>query len=273
MPTAEQIRYKIAKTPLRAAVVWLRHRFLNDSDVYLASYPRSGSTWLKFMLYEAFIGEVANFTSDFETIPPVGRHFKVLPLLPGKKRLLKTHEAYRRVFRKAIYLVRDDRDVVLAEYAFMRLRGVERQGFDSFLERHLKGKTHGFGFGSWDQNVKSWLDAQKMPENDIHVVRYEDLRMNTEEVFTHILEFLEAPKPREVVRRIVENNSIERMRATEDKVRGPRFKAWRNNYSHEVRFVRTGLVGGWRKVLTESQLRRIEGYTKDTLIRLGYPLS
>src|SRR5690349_7136880 len=52
MPTLRQIRYRAAKSRLRAPFVWLRHRGLDPQDTFVASYPRSGSTWLCFLLFE-----------------------------------------------------------------------------------------------------------------------------------------------------------------------------------------------------------------------------
>ncbi|HKS75489.1 MAG TPA: hypothetical protein VJQ82_19930, partial [Terriglobales bacterium] len=52
MPSFRQIRYGVAKSKLRAPLVWLRHRGLGPRDTFVASYPRSGSTWLRFQLFE-----------------------------------------------------------------------------------------------------------------------------------------------------------------------------------------------------------------------------
>ena len=45
MPGLRQVRYRITQSPLRRPLVWLRHTSLAQNDVFVAAYPRSGSTW------------------------------------------------------------------------------------------------------------------------------------------------------------------------------------------------------------------------------------
>src|ERR1700727_3963974 len=54
-------RARAARTRLRAPLVTLRHLGLDSSDVFLASYPRSGNTMLRFMLGEALSGLPSTF--------------------------------------------------------------------------------------------------------------------------------------------------------------------------------------------------------------------
>jgi hypothetical protein len=162
--------------------------------------------------------------------------------------------------------VRDVRDVVLSEYAHWKWTGVEVEGFDDFLIRFLKGRTHGFGFGSWVTHVNSWLDACSIPGNEIFIVRYEDMCQNTEEVLSRVIDFLGVDVAQQVIRDAIDNNSLARMRKKEDEVRHTVFK----NKPEGVRFVREGRVGGWRQKLTDGQVQLIHQYTGQTLRRLGY---
>src|SRR6266851_1462404 len=61
MSRLQRIRYKIMRTKVRAPLIWIRHRGLNSSDVFLASYPKSGSTWLRFQLFEILTSLSAGF--------------------------------------------------------------------------------------------------------------------------------------------------------------------------------------------------------------------
>jgi len=271
MLTVARLRYKIAKTPLRSFVVWLRHRGLNPNDVYLAAYPRSGSTWAKFMLFEILSGQPAGFENSSRAIPHVGSHYKALPLLPGGNRLIKTHEPYHDVYKKAIYLVRDVRDVALSEYTHWKWVGIEFKDFDDFLMKFLEGKTHGFGFGSWTEHVNSWLDACSIPGNDILLIKFEDMRQNTEEVVSQMIDFLGVNVDGRTIRAAINNNSLERMREKEDRALHTLFKDKLGVYSKGVRFVRQGRVRGWQQKLTDEQVQLIQRYAGETLARLGYP--
>src|ERR1700744_2321096 len=114
MSALTQFRGRMARTRLRSPLVWLRHLGLDTSDVYLASYPRSGNTMLRFVLAEILSGIPSSFDSIQRIVPEIGVHVHAHPLLPGAGRLIKTHEPYRRKYKRGIYIVRDIRDVMLS---------------------------------------------------------------------------------------------------------------------------------------------------------------
>ena len=50
--TLRDFRFRVARTKLREPLKIWQHRGLKPEDVYLASFGRSGSTWLRFVLLE-----------------------------------------------------------------------------------------------------------------------------------------------------------------------------------------------------------------------------
>jgi hypothetical protein len=78
-------------------------------------------------------------------------------------------------------------------------------------------------------------------------------------------EFLGVDVDPEKMKLAVANNSIQQMRAKEDKEPVPA--------SVKGRFVRDGAVRGWVPKLTPAQVHLIEKHAGNALIRLGYPLS
>lgn len=240
--------------------MWKRHRGLTQHDVFLGSYPRSGSTWLRFMLLEILTGCSSNFNNVNLLLPSIGEHASAVPLLPQGGRLLKTHEAYRREYKKAVYLVRDARDVALSEYAYETGLGRFDKDFGSFLRVFLEGKVN--GYGSWQHHVNSWLDADSAGDVELLAVRYEELRGNTEEILTNLFQFIGVEVDSQVIRKAVGNNSLARMKDKEDT--SPQMPDGMN------RFVRSGSVGGWKGKLTADQLERIETLAGDALLRAGY---
>ena len=265
------LRYRIAKTPLRSAVVWWRHLGVDPQDTYLGAYPRSGSTWLKFMLFELLSGEEADFVNDQIAVPHVGGQRGARRLLAGEQKLIKTHEHFRPQYRKAVYLVRDVRDVVLAEYAFNQWRGVEERPFDDFLERFLAGRIHGYSFGSWITHVGSWLRATES-DSKIKILKFEDLTRDTVGTMQGVLRFLDAVIDADELQRVVDNNSVARMREREDRARDRAFGNRKKAYAKGHRFVRKGRSGGWRTSLTRDQIARVHEVAGDLLCSLGYPL-
>ena len=246
------------------------HRGLNPADVFLASYPRSGNTWMRFLLYELLTGKPTDYAAVRRTIPYVGYHRGAVALLEDGGRVIKTHELWRNAYRgkRAIYIVRDARDVAISEHKFRTRNGAYNKDFDSFVEEFLEGRVQ--RFGSWSAHVASWLDGDP-GSGRLHVVRFEELRADTAGVMSRVLEFLGVSRSRAEVEAAVEANSVESMRRKEDA--STMKKRIAKSPPSESRFVNKGAVGGWRGVLTEEQSRRIAAAAGPVLERAGYEVA
>jgi len=263
--TYRRIRHKASKTLLRAPIIWLRHRGIDRNDVMVASYPRSGNTWLRFMLTKILTGRSAGFDNVNNVIAEIGIHKDALPLLPGEGRLIKTHELYRPTYKRAIYLVRDVRDSLLSQYSRENELGlVWWADFDGYIQAFLKGTIN--GFGAWQEHVPNWLDSPLAKRGDILVVQFEQMRRHPQEKLGQILDFLGLAVDPQTIADAVEDNTVEKMRARENKAE----KLHKSN-REEGRFVRKGAIMGWRDKLTEPQLALIEQYAGATMARMGYP--
>jgi len=260
-----KLRRKFAKTRLRAPLVWLQHRNLSSTDVFLGSYPKSGITWTRFVLFEMLSGMHAGFRSVNQLMTGVGQHSKALRLLPEGGRLVCTHEQYRKDYHRAIYVVRDARDVLLSEFAFLSALDYFRGDLDQFISTFLLTCGSAYGYGPWQRHVDSWLDSPIAASGNLLLVRFEDLRQNPMHWFTRMAEFLGVDADQEKIRLAVANNSIQNMREKENRepVRA----------SIRGRFVRDGAVRGWVSKLSPAQVRLIEEHAGSALLRLGYPLA
>ncbi len=260
--TIGKLRFRLSKTKLRVAVQWLRHRGFRPSDIFFSTYPRSGTTWTRFTMFEILTGVSATFESVNTVMLGVGIHDRARPVLPGDGRLIGTHESYRKDYKRAVYLVRDVRDVILSEYAFITALDRFHGSLDDFIADFFRGKIN--GFGAWPQHVTSWLDSPIAGTPNLLVVKYEDLRRDPEATFKRMLDFAGMKREPDAIRQAVANNSLEKMR--EKEMDSPRKASVRG------RFVRTGQVQGWRGKLSEEQLRVIQAKAGEVLVRLDYPL-
>lgn len=265
------IRYRARATKLRAPLVWFRHRALTPHDVFIASYPRSGNTWIRFLLCETLATVDPGFKEVDLTIPYVGRHGKTPPLSPNNGRLLKTHEHYRKEYKKAVYLVRDPRDVCLSNYVFEEAHSNYLcHTLDRFVKSFVTGEIN--AFGAWRPHVESWLDSSLTNVGNLLVVRYEDLHTRPEQTVGQILKFIGVAVIPDKIREAVTHNDLARMRKKEDHSREPRESPSARKTSYNgARLVRRGLVEGWREELSEEQSAMIEHHAGDLLVRLGYP--
>lgn len=124
---------------------------------------------------------------------------------------------------------------------------------------------------SWSRNVASWL------REDICFpvlgVAYEELRRDPDakfrEILKHLWPHLEIEEDR--FERAMRDTSLESLRAKEDRLReaGTPYQA---ASPHAERFFRTGEIEGWREVLTEEQVNRVEREHGPMMRQLGYEL-
>jgi len=260
-----RIRARASRTSLRAPLIWARHLGLDSSDVFLASYPRSGNTLLRFPLAEAISGALCSFENVQRLVPEIGVHVYAHPLLPGGGRLIKTHERYRRKYRRAIYIVRDVRDVLLSSFAREAAMDLlDSAALDRYIEPFLQGKMS--RWGSWQNHIEEWLNSPLAASGNLLLLRFEDICNDVETAMSRALTFLAMPADPAAIHRACANNSIEKMRAKEDQSATlPKSRA------HEGRLISSGVAQGWRQKLNQQQTALIEHYAAATLSCLGYP--
>ena len=246
----------------RRPVVWYRHRPFEPTDVVIAEYPKSGETWLNFMLAEIIFGEPVGFESVKTFIPGVGLGRVPARLPDSDVRIWKTHEQHRREYRKAVYLVRHVGDVAVSYFNFLAWKKLQTMEFKEFLEAFLHSRVS--PYGSWQAHVTSWLDAT---DADVHVVRYEDLRRDTPATLRSILDFLGVDTQQGTLEAAINGNTIEAMRQKERTARADLFKRRDNDRGG---FVRKGTAGESARWLDADDLALIEEGAGDALRRLGY---
>ncbi len=258
-----KLRRKLSRTALRKPLIWFRHHGFRPADVFLGSYPRSGTTWSRFVLLEILTGHEGGFDEVNGILHGVGNHATGAPVLPGRGRLVATHEQYRKQYHKAVYLVRDVRDVILSEFAYTTALEFFQGDLDAFISQFLLKKVN--PFGPWQKHVASWLDSPIANTPNLLVVHYRDLRKNPLDGFMRIAKFLGVERDPALVQRAIEHNTIDKMKEKE--------RVAPQRASVKGRFVRSGEVQGWRAKMTPEQVQFIAEHAGTVLQRLGYPLS
>ncbi|MGH2925444.1 MAG: sulfotransferase domain-containing protein [Solirubrobacterales bacterium] len=253
--------------PVRLLPVIYRHSGVSASDAFLASYPKSGNTWLKFMLTELLGGREADLDNDSTVIADVGSHRSTPRVLPGHGRLIKSHEPFfgpqRRVYRKAIYLIRDGRDVAVSYYYTLIRRGLFEGEFSPFLRLFLDGGAD--GYGPWHRHVESWLASPLAGNGSLLALKYEDMLADPVEKLTEATGFLGVSVEPERAEETVRAYSAERMRERE---RDSRFHEQKKR--PDIMFVRTAGAGDWTQLFTDRDEALFAEVTGGLLGRLGY---
>ena len=84
-------------------------------DVFLVSYPKSGNTWMRFLVGNlVFPNDPITFANVERRVPSIyGMSGRKLRLVP-RPRYIKSHEPFHSKYQNVIYVVRDPRDVAVS---------------------------------------------------------------------------------------------------------------------------------------------------------------
>ena len=193
---------------------------------WIASYPKSGNTWLRSLLCAYYYSSDGNFNQKLlKNISqfPEKHHFVNFDYNPkivtdtsrfwikaqneinrdSKLKFFKTHNILGAINNNnftnkensigGIYLVRDPRNIITSLQNHFELNKEEALQFmlseKKYLYDYYQANDYSdFQFiSSWDKNYKSWKLQKKIP---IKIIRYEDLLDQTFTVFKDVIEFI-----------------------------------------------------------------------------------
>ena len=97
-----KLKEKIVRSKAKKIIDWLQHLLLLKEDVFIAGYPKSGSTWFRFILYELITNSEASFEKSNYLIPSVGRHF-IKKIKTNHGRFIQTHHPYNNKYKTQLF--------------------------------------------------------------------------------------------------------------------------------------------------------------------------
>jgi hypothetical protein len=203
---ARRIRFERGRRELEA----------RTDDVWVATYPRSGTTWMLYLLHLLRGGGEFDHIDDacpwFERGLAVGTWRAAdLDALPSP-RIFKTHLLPRWVPRpgRVVYVERDGLAVAASYHALYRDYFGFGGGFEAFFDRFVRGDVQ---YGAWFAHVQQWRDSGRTDA----WVRYEDLRADPERTLTRVAQAIGLRIDASAVARACEAASRDRMRAQQSK--------------------------------------------------------
>jgi hypothetical protein len=243
-----------------AKLAWLRFRYLDfaprPDDLFIVTYPRSGTTWMQMILYQlATDGKL-----DFEHIYQVCPYFEISR---GKSngfagvpwpRTFKCHLPYRDTPRgcKYLYVARNGKDVAVSYYHFSRSHLEFRGTFDEFFDLFMRGKLEA---GSWFKHVKGWWEHRHDP--NVLFLRYEDLLRDLERSLYRIAAFCDLEIEPARLPAILERCSFAFMKAHESKFDHTLGMLWERGMQPNA-FIREGRAGAGKGALSSQQQARFD---------------
>lgn len=251
-------------------------------DTLLVSYPRSGNTWSRFLIANLLYPTVdVDFTNIERLVPDTttqsSRALKHVP----RPRVIKSHEYFDHRYQRTIYVVRDPRDVALSYYDYNRRNRFidDSAGIDAFVTRFVAGDLGFRGWGTWAENVSSWVYTRGGDPNFL-LLDYGQMQANPEASLQRVAKFLNIAADPALLQRAVERSSAERMRKLEQQ----QFEQWLSTQSYAIRrtkkartrteipFIGAAKSGNWRTAMPEPSVHLIESAWGDIMTTLGYEL-
>ncbi len=266
LPYPLNVLRPVARRPL----VRYRHVGLRSADALLVSYPKSGTTWLRFLIAHAVTGAEADFDSIRRDFPPLGRQGDAPALLPDQGRLVRSHEPlhpYRgQPGQHIVYLVRDGHDVALSYLDHHRRLGRYTGDVTVFLDDFLAGRLD--GYGPWAEHVLGAERFARTAVAPVLTIRYEELRTDPAAELARVLTFVGHPVDDATVARVVAANTKKRMRAKEA---ASEFLTRQRTDGSPL--VRPDGRQGWAELVPADARASFEAACGRALASAGYPVS
>ena len=270
--------------------------------LWMASYPKSGNTWLRAFIANYLknpsepmpIDELPQFIlgdgvkQPFEKV--AGGSVDDMSLEEIQALRPKVHEMFAwsssdTVFVKthnaisvldgiptitpdatagAIYVIRNPLDVAVS-YAHHYGISYDR-AINAMASDESVVPPHGNQvhqyLGSWSTHVRSWAQAQGLK---FHLIRYEDMTFKADKTWRALVKFLELPLETPRLKKAIKFSSF-KVLADQEKEDGFVEAVPIDNRV----FFRNGKTGAWRKELTADEVQRVIDGHREVMTEYGY---
>ncbi|HSV15738.1 MAG TPA: sulfotransferase domain-containing protein [Tepidisphaeraceae bacterium] len=266
MTLTEQTKRKTARQYDHSAF----YPTVRPTDVFLCSYPKSGTTWLGFLIAQVLKkdeSEELDLKSFNKYVPDVNLQYTKRGSLAQHAalpdpRFLLCHATYDAKLPKVVYVTRDPRDVMVSYWHYQKFL---KEDFNLSLADFLRSDDH--WPCEWDEHVADWLLPE--PHGNVLRVGYEEIHQDAAGVLRRVLQFGGVKASEARITAAVECSRFENMRAAEERF-GVNGKAG----DEQERFVRKGRVGSWQDEMGYTELRIVEERYGRVMRQVGYePLS
>jgi len=276
--------------------------------IWLASYPKSGNTWLRCIVSSLLYSKSGNF--DFELLKkirqfPEKQFFKDIITdfsnfneikknwvtaqekinLSKNIRIFKTHQGKYTLGEHnftnnkntlaVIYIVRDPRNLVKSlshHFNFSLDRACKFLMSPEIIGNGEKWEKKKYGMynliGKWNDHYRSWT----INKDDLLLIKYEDLVKDVEYEMNKIIDFLKRYIKFETNinknKKIIETTSFENLQEMERQ--GKFIENVLSQDKNKINFFHLGPENEWKDTLNKNTIKKIENNFSKEMEELGY---
>ena len=264
--------------------------------LWLASYPKSGNTWLRVFLFNLLTN--AKTASAIENINGFGysdthAHLNQQEGMSAEQVANQRLETLRRIVQKeqkttfvkthcclsesrgydqipmevtagAICVLRNPLDVCISmapHYGVSLDEAIDYMASETFTIDVGESEVP-YLISSWSRHVDSWTKAGPGPS--LHIVRYEDMLLKPGPTFKGIAKFMGLKPPTEALKRAIKLSSFDSLRSQEDK------GGFEERSEHAQNFFRVGKSNQWKEILTPKQVSRVVEDNREMMAKFNY---
>jgi len=277
--------------------------------IWIASYPKSGNTWVRSIISSLIYSNdgnfdfdllkkirqfpnkkyFENFTNDFHNINEIKKYWiesQNFINLDKEVKFFKTHHINCKIGEHAftnknntlgtIYVVRDPRNLINSftnHYSIDKNTAknfiTSRQSVTGALGKMKKDNNIFTILGSWNEHLKSWTNMNQ----NLLIIKYEDLIKNPLNEINKIIKFLanliNFSYNEKKINNIINSTSFDVMKKKETEV-GFHESVMDNTGENKVNFFNLGKENKWEKYLNSEDQEFIRDKLGLEMKELGY---
>ena len=241
----------------------LQIKRINPDDIFVVSYPKSGSTWVSFIIAYMKTGRTDTITfKEMEQIVPFVYNSQDLIDSQQSHRIIKTHRMFFDHYPRTIYIYRDYRDVLVSFYHYQ----VGLKYFSGSFSEFIRVRPLFNHEGSWTEHLSKAIQFKEAYPEKMLMISYESLLTDFKVNALEIARFCKFEIDDKRLDQIMEKTSFRNLKENETK-HGSHFMDTTKEH-----FIREGRIGGWKDTFTKKDLDYL--YSDHLLVsimeRLGY---
>jgi hypothetical protein len=231
---------------------------IRPDDVFIVSFPRSGNTWVRFLIANLSApDEKITFRNIENYVPSIYKSADTLDTREGR-RYIKSHNPCYELYPKLIYVYRDGRDALVSYYYYATGKNVFSGTFEDFIFSPFVEQ-----FTSWREHIESAREfASKYPDR-ILILCYEEMLISTLPALTSISAFLGLACEAQAIIEAATKSSFEHLQKVEQESGG-------ETLGKKFTFFRTGTSNQWRDHFVPQLYQQFLQQNEQTLRSLGY---